>query len=267
MNYLVHNKREAEEALAYLIEEHGASFYLNAHTFMNGFREYSYHGYVYTETSITFGTKLKYADIGFNTAKIGEQPVNWTYFRNSIDVNKYFNYRMENNMKKDNINYRVYNKQEVEEIVGYLVNKRGAKFFVNKDRFMNGFEKYGYDGFVGVTLDNNIQYANNEYSPSAHNEKEVEWSDFRQGLELSWLVEGETTGDAVHKPSHYQLEDGTEVKDHIRSLLGDEGFKSYAIGNAIKYIGRYADKENPKQDLQKSQEYLDMVIEVLEGED
>lgn len=38
MNYLVHNKREAEEALAYLIEEHGASFYLNAHTFMNGFR-------------------------------------------------------------------------------------------------------------------------------------------------------------------------------------------------------------------------------------
>lgn len=72
--------------------------------------------------------------------------------------------------------------------------------------------------------------------------------------------------DAVHKPKHYQLEDGTEVKDHIRSLLGDEGFKAYAIGNAIKYIGRYTDKGNPKQDLQKAKEYLDMVIEVLEGE-
>lgn len=94
------------------------------------------------------------------------------------------------------------------------------------------------------------------------------WSEYRVEYDvLNEVFEGDTTGDAVHKPSHYQLEDGTEVKDHIRSLLGDEGFKAYAIGNAIKYIGRYADKENPIQDLQKSQEYLDMVIEVLEGED
>ena len=56
-----------------------------------------------------------------------------------------------------------------------------------------------------------------------------------------------TMGDAVKRPSHYMLEDGTEVKNHIRSTLGDEGFKSWAIGNAIKYVSRYMDKGKPIQ--------------------
>lgn len=69
--------------------------------------------------------------------------------------------------------------------------------------------------------------------------------------------------DAVHSPKHYQLEDGTEAVEHIRSLLGDDGFKSYAIGNALKYISRYEGKGNPIQDLNKAKEYLGMVIDVL----
>lgn len=73
--------------------------------------------------------------------------------------------------------------------------------------------------------------------------------------------------DAVKRPSHYMLEDGTEVKNHIRSILGDEGFKSWAIGNAIKYVSRYKDKGKPIQDLKKAQENIQMVIDVLGEQD
>lgn len=72
---------------------------------------------------------------------------------------------------------------------------------------------------------------------------------------------------AVKRPSHYMLEDGTEVKNHIRSILGDEGFKSWAIGNAIKYVSRYKDKGKPEQDLKKAQENIQMVIDVLGEQD
>lgn len=72
---------------------------------------------------------------------------------------------------------------------------------------------------------------------------------------------------AVKQPAHYMLEDGTEVKNHIRSILGDEGFKSWAIGNAIKYVSRYKDKGKPIQDLKKAQENIQMVIDVLGEQD
>lgn len=76
-----------------------------------------------------------------------------------------------------------------------------------------------------------------------------------------------TIGDAVKRPSHYMLEDGTEVKNHIRSILGDDGFKSWAIGNSIKYVSRYEDKGKPIQDLKKAQENIQMVIDVLGEQD
>ena len=77
------------------------------------------------------------------------------------------------------------------------------------------------------------------------------------------MNEQEKQHDAVKRPSHYILEDGTEVKDHIRSILGDDGFKSWAIGNAIKYVSRYKDKGKPVQDLKKAQENIQMVIDAL----
>ena len=91
--------------------------------------------------------------------------------------------------------------------------------------------------------------------------------------ELIDLLDGEknadtsTKTDAVKRPSHYMLEDGTEVKNHIRSILGDEGFKSWAIGNSIKYVSRYKDKGKPIQDLKKAQENIQMVIDVLGEQD
>lgn len=76
-----------------------------------------------------------------------------------------------------------------------------------------------------------------------------------------------TMENAVKRPSHYMLEDGTEVKNHIRSILGDDGFKSWAIGNAIKYVSRYKDKGKPIQDLKKAQENIQMVIDVLDDQE
>lgn len=76
-----------------------------------------------------------------------------------------------------------------------------------------------------------------------------------------------TMENAVKRPAHYMLEDGTEVKNHIRSILSDEGFKSWAIGNSIKYVSRYNDKGKPVQDLKKAQENIQMVIDVLGEQD
>lgn len=86
-------------------------------------------------------------------------------------------------------------------------------------------------------------------------------------LRLEGVNNSPMTEDAVKRPSHYMLEDGTEVKNHIRSILGDEGFKSWAIGNAIKYVSRYKDKGKPIQDLKKAQENIQMVIDVLGEQD
>jgi len=83
-------------------------------------------------------------------------------------------------------------------------------------------------------------------------------------MEENSIDQQEKEHDAVKRPSHYMLEDGTEVKNHIRSILGDDGFKSWAIGNAIKYVSRYKDKGKPVQDLKKAQENIQMVIDVLE---
>ena len=80
-----------------------------------------------------------------------------------------------------------------------------------------------------------------------------------------WSVDGEPMDDVVGKPSHYQLEDGTEVLDHIFAVLGKERFEGYALGNAIKYIGRAGKKDEKVQDLRKAQEYLGYQISVEEN--
>ena len=66
--------------------------------------------------------------------------------------------------------------------------------------------------------------------------------------------------DNINKPSHYMLDglDGVEVKDVIRSVLGDD-IVSFYIGNVIKYVLRYK-KKNGVEDLKKARLYLDWAI-------
>ena len=62
----------------------------------------------------------------------------------------------------------------------------------------------------------------------------------------------------VNKPAHYQR-GGIETIDYIRASLG-EGFTDYCIGNALKYLSRFRDKDG-LQDLSKAQVYLGWAIE------
>lgn len=77
------------------------------------------------------------------------------------------------------------------------------------------------------------------------------------------MSHGEESKDMVHSPSHYMLEDGTEVKMHILALLGKEGFINYAKGNIIKYTARLGKKDNMDQELGKIQEYAQMIRDVI----
>ena len=77
------------------------------------------------------------------------------------------------------------------------------------------------------------------------------------------MSHNEEPKDMVHNPSHYQLEDGTEVKMHILALLGKEGFIAYAKGNIIKYTARLGKKDNMDQELGKIQEYAQMIRDVI----
>lgn len=67
---------------------------------------------------------------------------------------------------------------------------------------------------------------------------------------------GECSGnDPVNSPSHYTVGE-IECIDAIKAALGEEGFKAFCRGNALKYIWRLPHKQNPKQDLEKAIWYL-----------
>lgn len=73
--------------------------------------------------------------------------------------------------------------------------------------------------------------------------------------------------DMVHHPKHYQLPSGKETKEVLYDLLGSEGYQFWCVGNTVKYVSRYKDKENPIQDLKKAQQNIQMIIDVLKKEE
>ena len=71
--------------------------------------------------------------------------------------------------------------------------------------------------------------------------------------------------DVVKAPAHYKTGD-IECIDAIKAALGKEAFKGYLTGNCLKYLWRYPHKGKPKQDLLKTRQYLDWLIdEVPDG--
>ena len=67
--------------------------------------------------------------------------------------------------------------------------------------------------------------------------------------------------DNVNHPSHYAEHCSVECIDMIRLALGDDGFKAYCLGNAIKYIWRHKFKGGA-EDLQKADKYLSWTAEM-----
>jgi hypothetical protein len=70
--------------------------------------------------------------------------------------------------------------------------------------------------------------------------------------------------DPVNKPAHYNF-GSIECIDYIKQTLGDESFRAYCLGNAIKYIHRHKYKGKPAEDLKKANYYLNKAITTLEN--
>ena len=63
--------------------------------------------------------------------------------------------------------------------------------------------------------------------------------------------------DMVNHPPHYTTESGLECIDAIRAMLGEEGFKDYCRGTAMKYIWRTGHKWDADEDIKKAIWYLE----------
>ena len=73
--------------------------------------------------------------------------------------------------------------------------------------------------------------------------------------------------DRVSRPKHYSSQNDKfpdlEGIDAIKASMSPEAFQGYLKGNIIKYSWRYADKDNPKEDLAKAQVYLGWLMQEI----
>ena len=68
--------------------------------------------------------------------------------------------------------------------------------------------------------------------------------------------------DDVSSPKHYNQGE-IECIDAIESMVGDDSAVDICRANALKYIWRCRDKNNPVKDLQKAQWYIERLISKL----
>lgn len=66
---------------------------------------------------------------------------------------------------------------------------------------------------------------------------------------------------AVDSPDHYQR-GGIETIAFISAKLGPEGFRAYCLGNVLKYVSRWQDK-NGEEDLKKALKYMEWAVNGL----
>ena len=72
--------------------------------------------------------------------------------------------------------------------------------------------------------------------------------------------------DMVNTPPHY-TKGSIEFIEAVREALGQEGFKSWCQGNAMKYLWRYKHKGTDIQDLEKSMFYIKRIIKELKEDE
>lgn len=72
-------------------------------------------------------------------------------------------------------------------------------------------------------------------------------------------------GDNINHPDHYISEGGLELWDVMEEFMTPEEFKGYLMGNCIKYIFRWQNK-NGLEDLNKCQAYLTRLVDFIERE-
>ena len=65
----------------------------------------------------------------------------------------------------------------------------------------------------------------------------------------------------VNNPKHYNR-GNIETIDYLESTLGHQGFLDYCLGNVLKYVSRWRDK-NGLEDLRKAQWYLNRSVDTI----
>lgn len=58
--------------------------------------------------------------------------------------------------------------------------------------------------------------------------------------------------DNVRNPKHYQVLDGMETIDMIASMMTEEMFRGFCLGNILKYRIRAGKKDKLQQDIDKA---------------
>lgn len=71
--------------------------------------------------------------------------------------------------------------------------------------------------------------------------------------------------DNVNHPKHY-TSNGIECIEAIKASMTTQQFNGYLKGNIIKYLWRFELKNNPTEDLEKTQWYLNRLIQEMKGE-
>lgn len=68
------------------------------------------------------------------------------------------------------------------------------------------------------------------------------------------------TKDNVNHPEHYSF-GGVECIEAIESSMDFDAYCGFLKGNVMKYLWRYNNKNNPIEDLEKAQWYLNVLID------
>ena len=86
----------------------------------------------------------------------------------------------------------------------------------------------------------------------------------KRGIESACKASKESNVDMVNHPSHY-TQGCIECIDCIKSAtVGKAGIEAFCVGNAIKYLWRYEEK-NGIEDVKKARWYIDRLIKELEN--
>ena len=93
----------------------------------------------------------------------------------------------------------------------------------------------------------------------------MEWDDYRMdiiakngntGEHYEKIKSAYSTKDAVNNPEHY-TQGGIECIDAIKASMSNIEYLGYLKGNCQKYVWRYRNKGNMRQDLAKAKWYLE----------
>lgn len=137
--------------------------------------------------------------------------------------------------------------------------KKGDRFECIKTVIMEGSGEEAYTrGNIYVSEQNGCLTDNQ--GSVWHTDGKYSWREhFRRVKDVST----KPVADPVNHPPHY-TQGKVESIDAIESALGEEGFKGFLAGNAMKYIHRYRHK-NGIEDLKKAKWYLNRLIDTIEG--